>query len=381
MDSKKRKVINIVFMVTYLVVFFLVTIVSATVIYCFTYNKYTVRVIGALGIILLILGIVQLFWNTIDLKYLYGRIWGAVIIFSCVFLIQPYNLNGLNEILTVACNYDEDKINEMKSSVLNDDYDIDSLITMYSISKFEQQIDTLESEKRDDITFYYDDINSKDSIEVIEDSIINFHSKINTIFKLDNEINAEIVILNSLSTESENNSTTAGYVNRHNNKIYLNSKYSMEYVNDIDREFLERYYTNNESVDERAYPTIAIHEYTHKLTNDIINNYELMGANFPKWFYEGLAVYSEYLYNEKEIPLSTTNKGDLKDNNNFDGLNASFFYERAGVLMNNLLKNNGENFILNLLDNMQKGNDIYIAIEEVTGESFDSIVNSIYIKE
>lgn len=214
---------------------------------------------------------------------------------------------------------------------------------------------------------------------MISNNIVNnYHGEISNLLNLEEAINTEIVILNSLSTADIYNSSIGGFVNLINNKIYLLNENSLKYMSEEEIESYEKYMGTAPNLDDTTFEVTVAHEYTHKLTIDLMNKYKIETTTLPTWFYEGIAVYSENMYMKKDMPLTATRLGNIKDNGNFSGMNAPAYYKRAGIFINYLIQTYGEDIIANLAKNMDENTDIYKALEKVTEKNFDELIENIY---
>lgn len=374
-----KKLMNLINMGVYLLISLIVTTIAGVLLFNSDFSKNNVRIIGSIGLVVFIVGVCQLIFNKIRFKYLYGRLWGGVLIVSCIFLFIPYNLNMINEVITVANNYDRVKINKEKDIIFDMDTEyMESIFKKYQFATFENHISKLELEDKDEIKFYYDNDKSKESIDFGYEVIKNYHDEINSIFKLDDSINTEVIILENLNTAGVYSSSVGGFVNRLNNKIYMKSKHSLEFISEEEKAETLKYlgFIPEETLN---FDVALVHEYTHKLTNDLFGRYKIDNFNIPVWFYEGLAVYSENLYLKQDMAQSAMRFKNIKDDSSFSGANSRQHYEIAGVFVNYLIQTYGDNIIIDIVKNIEDEIDIYMAIKKITNKTFDELIENIYL--
>lgn len=370
MDNKKK---SDIYLTVFLVVAIIGCIALSGLIYIIDYMTITKPILGVFILLLIAVGIFQLCFNKINYKFIQGRSWGIAFVVSGIFLCFVNVVNGLNERVTIAFNYDKEKISEYKTQLNHSDEDIKYMNDLYNMNKFESMIKGLKPEKIDNITYHYDNENSRESIKLVDPAIKDFHSKINELFKLSDNVEGEIAILESLSTAEMYDEGVAAFVNGGNNKIYLRSKFSYENLSDYDKEFYLEAFGKIPMASDEEYIAVVLHEYTHKLTNDIAYKNNLNTYYLPTWIYEGLATYTEYKYHNKEIPTTEIDlsKTDIRNNSNFWGYGATVYYEKSCIYINRLIERYGQDIIVKLFENMSTGNDIYQAIKEETGMSFE----------
>ncbi|MGL5352563.1 MAG: hypothetical protein ACRDA5_04470 [Clostridium sp.] len=383
MKSKLESgIINIVIMISTLVISLVGSIAIGIVILFSNYHEYTKRIIVIWAFILIGIGVFQLVTNKIKFKYMYGRTWGVAFIISSFFLVMPYLINVFNEVITVACNYNQDEKYEKLMGIVSGNFsesEMDNIYKRYTLSKFENTIGILDKETIGNITYYYDDDKSKESVVVANDLISKVHNEVNKYFKVPSETPIDIAILKDFKLAEKYADSPDGFVNSSNKKLYIKSKESLENMSDLDKELAIEYYGS--IPDKHGYfENVLLHEYTHKLTAESASSFNIEPYDLPHWFYEGMAVYVESLYYNKPIANSTSYLDGLKNNSNFQGPNRNQYYERSAVLINYIIKTYGDNIIVDIISNINDDTDIYKALEKVTGESFETISEKVFVK-
>lgn len=192
---------------------------------------------------------------------------------------------------------------------------------------------------------------------------------INKTFQKENSLQSEIVILNNFNDTVKAKPWVHGFVDKVTNKIYVLNMATMK-----SRSTIAAY--NNETI--ASFEDVVIHEYTHKVIEEVIDSYNISTIKIPKWFHEGIATYYEDLYGNKIIENTASDIGDLRIDKNFTGNNnMGEYYERAAIVINYIISNYKETVIIDILESMSKGNDIYEALKIVTGESFEDITDKV----
>lgn len=351
-------------MIVYLIVVFGLCVIGITLLLSLDYSEYTIKIIKIIQLALIIIGVVQLIFKKINFKYIYGRGWGVIIIFSSLFLTGLTEMCKVNEVIYLLYDGDVKLIEEEKKRIINEGFDTDSVMTMYQFKMFEEIDNKFESKKIDNITYYYDDEHSKATVETINNSINKYCDTINELLNIDNENQSEIVIVKTLDVIENIDPGVVAFLNPITNKMYFKNDYG--YRNGMVEGGLLQF------------EGTVIHEYTHKLTIDKLNKYSIDPDELPPWFYEGLATYVEKKYMGEEIPKKTKKEGDIKNPNNFVAPKSFSYYTKSAILINYLVETFEEKVIADIIVEIYESKDIYQSIKNVTGKTFEEIECDIY---
>lgn len=342
------------------------------------YWEYTNKIIIGFFILSVIISITMIIRNKPILENTFhdlkGRGLGLVLLFCSFCFIFPFYENYLNNNITTVYAGDNDKINEVKENYKEYEREVSMELQKMKLSNI---YDALESEKRENITYYYDIPTSKESIDIINNIISETHMKINELFKLDDNINASIAILSSFERVNVKDIQAEGFVNNLNNVIHFKSyntykTYTMPHLSGS----WDEYYTLKEEDIMSKYKSLVIHEYTHKLTNDLIDKNEIDRLEIPRWFYEGVAIYSEKICSNEEVKYDITEKVDIKDSSGFNTNDPKNYYETSGKLIDFLINNYGNNIVNEILLEFTNTNDFEISVEKITNKTFDELLNN-----
>ncbi|MGL5353157.1 MAG: hypothetical protein ACRDA5_07510, partial [Clostridium sp.] len=371
--NKKNTIGIIVFIVGALCI----NVMLGATILSMDYSAVTKIVLTLICIAFVLVGIFQIITKKIRFKMLEGRIWGlAFIIMACLISIPMY-LNTLNKIILIGCNNDYTEAKVFKSGIINNSDDenyiieaIEKVMGTYRFSKFDEVTTGLGNTNLGYFTYYYDNETSKESIRNASNAIEDFKPIINKGFEIDNSLKTDIVILNEFNDVVKEKAWVAGFVDPHTKKIYVLNMATMKARNTVAA-------YSNQTID--SFESVVVHEYTHKVIQEVINRYNISIVNIPLWFHEGLATYYENLYSNKTIENTSSYIGDLRINKNFRENTVTEYYERSAIVIKYLIINNKETVITDILEEMSKGNDIYEALKIVTGESFEDITGKVLL--
>lgn len=300
-----------------------------------------------------------------------GRELGLTLMLCSIFFIFLYGYNNMNKNITTVYGQDFHKLKNIKKNYKEYKYDINLKLEEMKINEVYK---TLDSEKRGKITYYYDLSSSKESIDIINDTIEEMHSKINNILNLDNEIEGKIAILMTLEKLGVKDRDAEAYVNLLNNIVNIKSLYAYKTYSSMYIYDYEEYNNLTEDRILKDYKSIVIHEYTHKLTNDLIDKNQGNRLDFPIWFFEGIAVYSQKVCLNEPFNYTLKEKIDLKDNSGFKSSNPEDYYEASGQAVNELISNFGEDIILKIISDTKKTQNFYKSFQNITDKTFEDFL-------
>ncbi len=113
-----------------------------------------------------------------------------------------------------------------------------------------------------------------------------------------------------------------------------------------------------------------VHEFTHLVIDDITK------GNYPLWFTEGLALYSEYIYTEyewgKEIKEEKIYTID-ELNNNFNNLDQYVAYTQSFRVVKYMVETYGFENIKEILEKLEDGNTFDKAFGMVTNDKISKL--------
>ena len=210
--------------------------------------------------------------------------------------------------------------------------------------------------KEGNVSIYY----SEDSIEIIPLTIetLNRADEIgNEVFGMYNKKPIDLIFMNIEDIESFSESGNAGYYSDFDKVIGI-------HIKDIDM-VLQRVETPL-----YFFQKIILHEYTHYAFARKAQDIGLTMDKFPMWFIEGIADF---------VGNDDTHIGiDYKDPLPLQKLNSPFQWEEARLnknaspylqsyfTVNYLIKVNGNNVIKEIMEETQKSNEFYEALEKAT---------------
>lgn len=304
-------------------------------------------------------GIYQLITRKFNFRYLDGRVLGGIILSSLIFIGPLFEVNNINKTFSNAYNDGEDLLNKKLEMAQTKSYDEKVTgVTNILIKSSDNILDNFNVIKENNLNIYYGVGDYSESIQIIKDVMFSDKTKeLSKYLSTFKDVEVNIIIVNEINEiygVMDNN--VAGYYDGLTGNIVLQtlSKYN--------------------SLDE--YKGVIFHEYVHyaldKERKDILGDeYKL-----PKWFDEGLAEYlADKYYNNTNIGelYIVSPVGDITDDSKFNDANAFRYYEYSKCLVKYMFEQGGNNFIINLFEDMKITNDIYKSIENILGESFDEI--------
>lgn len=375
-----KKDFNIIGMIIYFITITIIMWLLCVLFYFKPYSDIDIKLIGTLGIIIFGIGVFQLVSNKIEIGFIYGRVWGAILIATCILLLAPIAALDINEMVTTVYSGDSKEIFNVKRLILDEEESILSEVKeKYEFARYDNLVNGLNKVEKPGAIFYYDNVKSKESVDIAYETLNNYHQELSKLFNIKDDIDTDIVILEKLSTAEMYSESVGGFLNLINNKIYLLSKHSLEYLSEEEIEEYKKYYGFVPEIDT-TFESVLVHEYTHKLTRDLLKGNDIDPITLPTWFYEGIAEYSEKSYSNKDIPLKTGRLSDITDDRNYSGVNAVAYYDRAGIFINYMINTYGDDIIVRLVENMDKDTNIYDSLVNVTGKNFNDLVENIYSK-
>lgn len=354
----KEKIIKFILIISFYINMLTLCILGIKTIFFMNYYEWMNVVLFLISVVIASLGVYQLINRKFNFKYLGGRSLGAIILSSIIFILPLFYVNAFNKTLFSSCKDSEALLEkklaliQFKNSAESEEIVKDTFIQNSNNITKDYNIIT-----DNNLNIYYGIGDYSESIEVIKDVVSSAKTnKLTKYLKKFQDMEANIVIvneINKINTFIDNN--TAAYYDPLTGNIVLQS--------------LPKYNSLKE------YEGVIFHEYVHyaldlELKDKLENIPEL-----PKWFNEGLATYLEEIYygpKTKEFNIVPV-VGDITDDSNFNKANAFNYYQYSKYLLKYMFEKGGDNFIINLFDDMKITNDIYKSIENILGESFDEI--------
>lgn len=339
------------------------------------YWQYTNIIIICTFVVWIVLSIILIVTNRVILENIFedakGRGVGGIMLFCSMFFIFPYFENLSNKNITTVYSGDYEKIVEVKTNYKDYKAEVSLKLQEVELTKIYEK---LEKEQSENITYYYDLPTSKESIDIIENTIKDAHIKVNDIFKSENSINGSIAIFYSFEKLGVKDIEAEGFVNLLNGIINFKSFHTYK-TNTIPKLYeYEEYIKLTDETILNKYKSLIVHEYTHKLTNDLIDANKVERLDIPRWFYEGVAIYSEKMYSYEETTYEITEKVDLNNSSGFNTNNPKNYYETSGSVINYLVTNYGDTIVIDLVKDFKNTNDFNKSIENLTNKSLDELV-------
>lgn len=288
------------------------------------------------------------------MKKLYG---GAIILSSLIFILPLFYVNSFNKTLFNSCNDSEtllDKKLELIESpaAKSEEFVKDTFIKNSNNITKDYNVIT-----DNNLNIYYGIGDYSESIEIIKNVVSSAKAnKLTKYLKKFQDTEANIVIVNQINKiNSFIDNNVAAYFDPFTENIVLQS---LSKFNSL-----------------KEYEGVIFHEYVHyALYVELKDKFESV-PELPRWFDEGAATYLEEIYSESEtnefniVPVV----GNIKDDSNFSKGNTFKYYEYSKYILKYMFEKGGDDFIINLFDDMKVTNDIYKSIENILGESFDEI--------
>ncbi len=113
-----------------------------------------------------------------------------------------------------------------------------------------------------------------------------------------------------------------------------------------------------------------VHEFTHLVIDDITK------GNYPLWFTEGLALYSEYIFTEyewgKEIEGEKIYTID-ELNNDFNTLDQYLAYTQSFRVVKHMVESYGFENVMEILERLEAGDTFERAFEKVTDDDISKL--------
>ena len=269
----------------------------------------------------------------------------------------------LNLQITEANKYTPENVLNIKKEIL---FNLDkSLLTknreQYYLYVSGHDLTKFKFVREGKIDFYYEKDNAYDDTKyiskMINENIDYYKNKLG----LNSDFNMTIAIVDKMVLDR----TIGSYIS--NNDITLLT--SKVRVDEMKQDYESRRQTMLTTYEESIF-----HEYAHQVLMKAADERNISFERLPNWLIEGTAVYIAAELSGKELYTSNGKLKDLDKDKRFKGIKAQEYYTESGYFITYLYDNYGDNVIEDILDNM-KDNDIYEAIEKVTGKKFDELLD------
>ncbi|MGL5353166.1 MAG: hypothetical protein ACRDA5_07555, partial [Clostridium sp.] len=268
----------------------------------------------------------------------------------------------INKIITTANGNELSDIGNDKKQIL---FNLDKELFMKKLERYTFVVNGLDfSEfthvKKDNIDFYYENEKSFNSIKTIEELIKVRGKEFEKLFGLEKIDNIKIGVADKMIFKR----TIASYFNN-NDTMMISSSDTLE--------DLKKQYEDKGQILENTFEESVLHEYIHQLLKRAADERGIKFSDLPNWFIEGTATY---IYKDsvgEEMLGFTDKKVNIKNDKSFKGKNQAIYYNQSMYLTKYLFDKQGEYVVVDILDEMAKGNDVYKSIENIVGESFEEI--------
>lgn len=353
----KEKVIQFFVTISLYIIMSILGIIGILIMFFMNYYEWMGVVLFLICLTIASLGIYQLISKRINFKYFGGRSAGAIILSSLMFIFPLFNVNNFNKTLFNSLKDGEDLLDKKLALIQSEsNEEKEEIVRDTFIQNSNNITDGYNVITEDNLNIYHGVGDYSESIEIVKEVISSANNKLEKYFsKLKNE-EVNIVIVNDINKiNSYIGNDTVAYFDQLTGNIVLQSLSKSNSLNE--------------------YKGVIFHEYVHYALELELKDESRSITEFPKWFIEGLSTYLEVLYygpevNEFNIVPSV---GDVKDDSNFNKGNAGNYYLYSKYLLKYMFEQGGDNFIINLLEDMRNTDDIYKSIENVLGESFEEI--------
>lgn len=302
------------------------------------------------------IGSYQLITNKLNKSVIGGRIWGGL---SVVLAI---------ELMAIIC-YPVSIISTSISINLTDTSKVFSNDSIKSnFNDFDYKVDC-ETKKINNVTYYYDNQNSRDDIKVCDDALDIARIKVDAYFPYA-EYPMKVVVLEDFEKLGKSYTSNAvGLTTYPDMVIYiLNSNTRMDKRR------------NSRKDADRDTRSTMCHEYVHFVMFKEIEKRQIFpSSDIPVWVQEGMAYYVENLnYNDFKIDTYAKMKNLKYADKEFSGENGIEYYIASSVIINHLIKNYGGNrVVMNILDDMETSKDFYKSFNKVVGKTFEEIEDEV----
>ncbi|MGL5086399.1 MAG: hypothetical protein ACRC68_11900 [Clostridium sp.] len=291
---------------------------------------------------------------------------GITIIIITTLSCIPTSAAFINKVITTANREDLSNIGNDKKEIL---FNLNKELFMKRLEAYYFVVNDLDfSEftfvKKDNINFYYENEKCFDSIKTIEELIKVKGKDFEKIFELEKVDNIKIGVADKMIFKR----TIASYFN-YNDTMMISSSNTLD--------DLKKKYEEKGQILENTFEESILHEYVHLLLKRAADERGINFSDLPNWLIEGTATYVYKNSVGVEMPDFTDKKVNIKNDKNFKGKNAAKYYNQSMYLVKYLFDKHGDQVVVDVLDDMAKGNDIYKSIENVVGESFEEL-NSKY---
>ena len=354
----KEKIIKFIFIIYFYILMFYLCILGVKAIFFMNYYEWMNTMLFLVSVAIASLGVYQLVSRKFNFKYLGGRSLGVVILSSIIFILPLFYVNAFNKTLFNSCK-DSEALLKKKLALIRSESPSESLEIVKDtlLQNSNNIIKDYNIITDSNLNIYYGIGDYSESIEVIKDVVSSAKSnKLSKYLKKFQDMEANIVIVNEINKiDNFIDNNTAAYYDPLTGKIVLQS--------------LSKYNSLKE------YEGVIFHEYVHYALDLELKDKIESAVELPKWFNEGLATYLSEIYYGSEakkiniVPVV----GDITDDSNFSKANTFNYYQYSKYLVKYMLEKGGNDFIINLFDDMRISNDIYKSIENILGESFDEI--------
>lgn len=327
-------------------------------IFFMNYYEWMNVVLFLISVAIASLGVYQLISRKFNFKYFGGISAGAIILSTLIFILPFFYVNDFNK--TFFSSYkDSEALLDKKLALIQSKSPAESAeIVKDSLIKNSNNITKDYNVINDNnLNIYYKIGDYSESIEVIKDVVSSAKTnKLTKYLKKFQHMEANIFIVNEINKiDNFVDNNTAAYYDSLTGKIVLQS---LSKFNSL-----------------KEYEGVIFHEYVHyALDVELKDKFESI-PELPRWFDEGLATYLAEIYYGPEIKEFNIVPvvGDITDDSNFSKGNTFKYYEYSKYLLKYMFEKGGDDFIINLFDDMKITNDIYKSIENILGESFDEI--------
>lgn len=354
----KEKIFKFILIVSFYVIMFYLCVLGIVAIFFMNYYEWMNVVLFLISVAIGSLGIYQFISKRFNFKYLDAKSVGTMILSSLIFILPFFYVNAFNKTLFNSCKDNEALLDKKLALIQSKSPDKSVEIIKDAFIQNSNNITKDYNVITDNnLNIYYDIGDYSESIDVIKDVVSS--AKTNKLIKYLNkfqDMEANIVIVNQINKiDNFIDNNVAGYFDPLTEKIVLESLSKFTSL--------------------QAYEGVIFHEYVHyALHLELKDKFKII-PELPRWFEEGLATYLQEIYYGPEIREFTIVPavGDITDDSNFSKANSFSYYEYSKYLLKYMFEKDGDNFIINLLDDMKITNDIYKSIENILGETVDEI--------
>lgn len=353
----KDKLIKFLIVINFYLFMIRVFTLGSRKIFLMEYKVWMNAILFLVCAIIVIFSVYQIVSKRFNFKYFGGRSFGIVMLTSLIFITPLFYFNAANKLISSGSSGQalaEKKQEFFKSKSKDETIKIVNETILQNSDNIKNNYKLISEEN---LYIYHDVGDYSGSIDIVKEVVDDAKtSQLSQYLNEFEDTKANIIIVNDISNI--------------NNFV---GKDVAAYFDPLSKDIVVQSESKYNSMEE--YKGVIFHEFIHYAV-DLEREMNLEGIDsFPKWFDEGLATYLQYKYygpEAKEVYIVPV-VGDITEDSNFSKGNPIKYYAYSRCLLEYMLQKGGDDFVINLFEDMKTTNDIYTSIENVLGESLEEI--------